>query len=32
MLIQVKTETNRPKDRLMLPILIAALEERGEMP
>lgn len=32
MLIQVKTETNRPKDRLMLPILIAALEERGESP
>ncbi|MFT5681993.1 MAG: hypothetical protein ACI8RZ_002911 [Myxococcota bacterium] len=30
MLIQVKTETNRPKDRLMLPILIAALEERGK--
>ena len=28
MLIQVKTETNRPKDRLMIPILIAALEER----
>ena len=30
MLLQVKTETSRPKDRLMLPILIAALEERGE--
>ena len=28
MLIQVKAEANRPKDRLALPILMATLEER----
>lgn len=28
MLIRVKTEANRPKDRLVLPVLLATLEER----
>lgn len=28
MLIRVKSEANRPKDRLVLPILLATLEER----
>lgn len=28
MLIKVKAEANRPKDRLTLPILMATLEER----
>ena len=28
MLIKVKAEVNRPKDRLALPILMATLEER----
>lgn len=31
-LIQVKAETNRAKDRLMLPILTATLEERNRRP
>jgi hypothetical protein len=28
MLIKVKAEANRPKDRMALPILIATLDER----
>lgn len=28
MLIRVEAEANRPKDRLVLPILLATLEER----
>ena len=29
-LLTVKTKAGRPKDRLVLPILIAILEERGK--